>query len=326
MGRLLFILLFTLYVGGCTEDAGPLTTAEYRIVDRIRQIRELRHYAAACWPGFDAPQFDAPLLYYTDSVCYALNPDRCFRKAFAARLVHREKGLKIYKTALPDSLPFHMETQMNFEDSTAYNHRLPFLYCSSPEITRLTVADVTTDSLWLPMVLHEYAHGFQYMQPRFATVVAHALPSIAETELARYHKQYDWLDRSVRAENEELLAALDHTDTASRNACIRRFRSIRADRRERMAQKFGDSIVRDEIFYECMEGMARYIEAQVGFRLGAYSEADTWLFDTDHSGYFFATGYNLIRLLDRLGVDKSELYSNGIRPLDTFLKTTDDKN
>lgn len=323
MRRIVYILLFALSFGACSDKIPVLTDAEQQIVGRIRQIRELRVFTATRWPEFDVPEYDVPLLYYTDTVCYALHPNREFREAFNARLAYRDAEIEIYKATLPDTLPFHMETQLAFGDSTAFNSHTPFLFCSSPEITLRAVPDVTTDSVWLPMVLHEYAHGFQYSQQGFAAAAARALPSIAENELARYHKRYDWFDRAVKAENTELLAALDASDTAVRDACIRNFQTLRTERRARMSQEFGDSIVRDEVFYELMEGMARFIEAQVGFHLGSYSESDDWLYDTDSSGYFFATGYNLVRLLDLLSIDKSRLYTDGIQSLETFLQTTD---
>ena len=323
MSRIVYTLLFVLLSGvGSGQNPEP-PGAERQIVDRLRKIRELRTFAATLWPEFDAPQYDVPLLYYTDSVCYALNPTDEFRKAFGARPFYRDAEIRLYKTVLPDTLPFHMETQVNLGSSTNENDHTPLICCSSPEITQQTIPDVKTDSVWLPMLLHEYAHGFQYRQPEFAAAAWRALPSVGETELARYHKRYDWFGRAVKAENDELLAALTASDTAARMACIRKFETLRTERRACMAREFGDSIVRDEILYEAMEGMARYIEAQVGFRLGSYSEADDWLYDTDRSGYFFATGYNLVRLLDLLGIDKSRLYTGGIRSLETFLQTTD---
>lgn len=309
---------FAALLATCGTPSEGLTPAEGRIVERIREVRELRH--AAAWPGLADADYDTPLLYYTDSVCYAVNPTDRFRTEFGARRVFSDADLEIYKVNLPDSQPFHMETQMNFTDSTAYNARIPLLRCSSPELTVRTVSDVTTDSVWLPMVLHEYAHGFQFRQPGVAATFAREMISVPESTLKDLHLRYDWLGHAVAAENDLLLAAIEAEASAARDSCIRRFRELRTARKQRMAAELGDSVVRAEAIYESMEGMARYVEACAGFRLGSYTEADDWLWRTDRSGYFFATGYNLVRLLDQCGADKSQFFSPELPPLETFLE------
>lgn len=319
MQKHLLSILILIGFAACNTSYSDLTKDEQLIVNRIRQVRELRGEVATYWPQFDAPQYDVPLLYYTDSVCYALNPEQQFRDEFKAQLIYRDTECEIYKTALPDSIPFHMETQITFDDSTRYNSHMPYLYCSSPQITALTITDVTTDSLWLPMVLHEYAHGFQYRQQGVAESFAREMADIPENNLSRLHTRLDWFDRAIKAENGMLLAALDTDIPAVRDSCIRNFQTLRATRKQKMSAELGDSAVRAEEIYELMEGMARYIEAHVGFRLGSYTEADKWLYDTDCSGYFFATGYNLVQLLDKCGVDKSRLFTPEMFPLETFL-------
>lgn len=316
----LYLLFIPLCMIACVSHSAGTTDPEQPIVDRIRTIRELRtQIAADCWPDFDAPKFDVPLLYYTDSVCYAVDPLPEYRDTFAARLIYHRGGIDIYKTALPDTLPFHMETHLNFDDPTVCDGSMPTIACSSPEITQRTVPDVVSDSLWLPMVLHEYAHGFQYRQPGFAQAFAREMTVFDESELSRLHKRVAWFDRAVKAENTTLLAALETTDRTARDSCIRLFRTLRRDRKQRMAAEMGDSTVRAEEIYESMEGMARYVEAHAGMLLGTYSGDEAWMCNTDSSGYFFATGYNLIRLIDRCGADKSQLLTGELLPLEHFL-------
>lgn len=310
-------------LAACGNPSEGLSPAEGRIVERIRQVRELR--SAAAWPGLADADYDTPLLYYTDSVCYAVNPTARFLEEFGAHPVYRDAELEIHKVPLPDAQPFHMETQMNFSDSTAFNARIPVLCCSSPELTVRVVSDVTNDSQWLPMVLHEYAHGFQFRQPGVAAAFAREMISVPEDTLKMLHLRHDWLGRAVKAENDLLLSAIDAEASAARDSCIRRFGELRAARKQRMAAALGDSVVRAEAIYESLEGMARYVEACAGFRLGSYTEADDWLWRTDRSGYFFATGYNLIRLLDRCGADKSQFFTPELPPLERFLQPANDE-
>ncbi len=309
---------------GLVACATPPTLdgAEEVILERLRAVRACRQEIADVWPGFSDPRYDVPMLYYTDSICYGVNLPPMFEDSLGARLVHEEPGLSLYKLPLPDSLPFHMETTLEFLDSTRYNYLRPMIVCSSPEMVVRVVPDVTSDQAWMPMVLHEYAHGYQYAHGAFCRRVAEALPSHPETELERLHKRCAWFDRAIRAENETLLDALATEDTSLWRAYIQRFLTQRAARKARMAAEMGNSAVRDEAFFELMEGMARYIEAEAGFHLGSYTERDTWLYDTDHAGYFFVTGYNLMRLFDRLGVDKQRFYADSIRPLELYLRET----
>lgn len=319
-------LFALLCLAACGDHPAGLNGEERVIADRIRKIRELRAQTAAVWPGFDAPEYDTPLLYFTDSVCYAVNPTPQFRAEFGGRIASRTADIELYKASLPDTLAFHMNTHLNIGDSTAYNGRVPFLFCSSPEITAGFIPDVTSDNVWLPMVLHEYAHGFQFRQPGFAAAFAREITSVSQTELAASYRQCGWLREAVDLENTLLLAAIAAATTVERDSCIRSFLSRRGERKHRMAAERGDSTVRMEEIYELMEGMARYIEADAGFRLGSYTEADDWLFRTDRSSYFYATGYNLVRLLDVCGGDKSGLYAGRILPLEEFLTTTENRN
>lgn len=321
LSLLLALLLTATCITCAASTAAPLLKGdEQTILERLRTIRTLRHDLADVWPGFDASQYDVPLLYYTDSVCYAVNPTEAMCRHFEAHLTHEEPGLMIYRLRRPDTLPFHMETYTEFQDSTCFAYRRPYVSCSSPEITQLTVPDVTTDSTWIPMVLHEYAHGYQYSHPELTAHLTQALPTHPETELARLHLEYEWFNLAIRAENQALLDALTAGTPDVRAEHLDRFFILRAGRKARMAEELGTTAVRDEEFYEYMEGMARYIEAEAGFRLGSYSDRDTWLHDTDHTGYFFATGYNLVRLLKEFGYDLTTLYDGTPQPLEQYLQ------
>lgn len=316
---LLLTLLLPAVCVACAT-APRLEGDERTILERIRALRALRHDIAAVWPGYDAPQYDVPLLYYTDSVCYAVNPTAEMCEHFGGRIAHEENGLRIYRLSLPDTLPFHMETQIEFLDSTCFAYRRPYLCCSSPELTGRMVPDVTSDSTWMPMVLHEYAHGYQYSHPELTAHLAHALPTYPEAEFSRLHLEYEWFNAAIRDENQALLDALAAATPDERTEHIDRFFTLRAGRKARMAAELGAAAVSDEEFYEYMEGMARFFEAEAGFRLGSYTDRDTWLHDTDHSGYFFATGYNLVRLLEQLGYDLPTLYEGTPRPLERDLR------
>lgn len=314
-----FIFLFLIFLLTACGNAGTPPTGEGLIASRIRKIRDLR--VECNWPGFTLPQFDTPLLYYTDSICYAVAPTHRFREIFGIQSTIRDKEIEIFKTALPDSLPFHMETQITFGDST-YQDNSPFLHCSSPEITAQFINGVASDDAWALMALHEYMHGFQYKHAEFAEAFGRHVSDIPQRTFRTLYRGYDWLRLEANAENDALLTALSAKNAFVRDSCIRSFFSIRERRKSRMAEDFGDQMALAETYYETMEGTARYIEAKAGFRLGLYTEKDDWLWNTGSTYYFYATGYNLVRLLDKLGGDKSRLFNEPTLSLAQLLAET----
>lgn len=321
-----FLIFLALGLVACGVQHPTLTEREQTIVERIKQIRELRADATEIWPGFSAPQYDAPLLYFTDSVCYAVNPTRDFQVKYKARLAYHDEEIEIYKTLRPDSQYFHMVTDINFDDSNAYNNHVPFLRCSSPEITRHAVSGITNDSTWLPLVLHEYTHGFQLRHIEFAKGFAQMTSRVSESDLKKLYKTHKWMRKAVGEENETLLKALSAESDSLRDTLVSSFLSLRTARKEKMTKELGDSVVEAEAVYELVEGMARYVEANAGFQLGVYKESADWLYRADRSPYFFATGYNLIRLYDKYKGDKSRLVTTPILPLESyFVKPQNDK-
>ena len=79
-----------------------------------------------------------------------------------------------------------------------------------------------------------------------------------------------------------------------------------------MRRELAPEAVGAERVYETMEGTARYIEVHAcpgGYDL----DANDWLYRTDISQYMYATGFNIVRLLDKLGVDyKTRLFDEGL--------------
>lgn len=308
-----FLLLFVLLSFGCNS---PATEADRLVISRIYDIQEAkRQIAANVWPGFDDAQYEVPLVYYTDSVCYVVNPEARFLEQHKATLIYADMALEIYTTPLLDTIPFHMHGSISLDAAdagSAYNYRQTYLHCSSPEITAHCIPDTDDIAVWRTMVLHEYFHGFQFMHPlwltRFESSGACFVPS---SKLQEYYREYNWYKELVDMENNHLLHALEASDPAATLNNIEEFRQVRAIRRERMQQELPSKTAEIEQVYETMEGTARYIE------YCAYSEesdlaANSWLYRTDQSVYFYATGFNLVRLLGKLGVEyKSRLFSEG---------------
>lgn len=312
--RIFFCLLFGTALHGCQI---PMTAEDRLAVTRIGEVLELKQQIAGLvWPGFDDPQFEVPLIYFTDSLCYAVNPEARFLAQYPATLRYRDGKLKIYTTPPIDSLEFHMQGTISLDPAdvdSAYDYRTAYLLCSSPEITARCIPETDEMAVWRTMVLHEYFHGFQLRHPALlARFEDSGAGFISSKELVGYYMGNGWYKELADRENELLLAALEADDTAETGRNIAAFRQVRAERREKMRRELRPETVGIEQVYETMEGTARYIEFHA--HPGGYDLAtNDWLYRADRSQYMYATGFNIVRLLDKLGVDyKTRLFDEGI--------------
>ncbi|MBD0255806.1 MAG: hypothetical protein ICV83_08815 [Cytophagales bacterium] len=336
----LFLVLLLLPSGGHPNPE------EQVIFDRIAYISGLKRFIdQSVWKGFGDQKFDLPLVYYTDRFCYVANPTNKFIASFKPDLVFEGRELKIYKTKLLDSIPFHMETSTTFGDpSSAYNHKSPFMNCSSFEITQKTIPDVNSTEQWATMVLHEYFHGFQFKHPAHLAYFGENIAVAADT-LHNVYKAHGWFKESVDQENAMLLAALDAdaADETKIQHLIDSFFLFREQRRRQTEQQLNFDVKQIEQSYETMEGTARYAEYSLyGHFAGknpdgnllksdtAYHsyqyfrnhtlEKDKWLYRSEQTRYFYATGFNLVRLFEKLKINyQARLFKEGDLSLEQIL-------
>jgi len=316
------------------------------VVNRIEYIYNLKSLIdKSTWKGFEDKNFDLPLVYYTESVCYVANPTQKFITYFKPNLFFENRELKIYKTNLIDSTPFHMETSMTFGERSAYNHRSPFMNCSSFEITHKTVTGVNTTEQWATMVIHEYFHGFQFKHTAHLAYFEKNIAVSSDT-LKKIYKAHQWFKESVDTENKLLLSALNASNSKQINMLIDSFFVLRDQRRLQTRQQLNFDIAAIEQSYETMEGTARYVEYSLyssfarkkpnnnllksdsSYHSYQYFrdyniEKDQWLYLSGKTNCFYATGFNLVRLLDKLKIKyKTRLFDEGGLSLEQILKQT----
>jgi hypothetical protein len=316
------------------------------IFDRIAYIYNLKNLIDEhTWKGFADKKFDLPLVYYTDSICYVANPTEKFINSFKPTLAFEKKGLKIFRTARVDNVPFHMETSMTFGDGapSAYNHRSPFMNCSSFEITHQTVPDVNSTEQWATMVIHEYFHGYQFKHQAHMTHFEKHIAVSSDT-LKKIYNSNPWFKESVDKENKMLLEALKDVNNKQVRTLIDSFFVLRDKRRVQTKLNLNFDIVPIEQSYETMEGTARYVEHSLygkfakknadesllqrdsAYRSYEYFtnysiDKDPWLYLSDKTDYFYATGFNLVRLMDKFKIEyKTSLFKKGGLSLEEILK------
>jgi hypothetical protein len=307
---------------------------EQVIFDRIEYINDLKRFIDKnVWKGLAAKEFDLPLIYYTDRFSYVANPTQKFIDSFKPDLVFQRGALKIYKTNRLDSIPFHMETMTTFGDnSSAYNHNSPFMNCSSFEVTQKMVHDVHSTEQWTTMVIHEYFHGFQFKHPAHLAYFGKNIAVSADT-LQEIYKSHGWFKASVDQENAMLLAALDAADEKQTQSLVDSFFLFREKRHLQAKRQLAVDIRQIEQAYETMEGTARYVEYSLyrhfarkdpdrdlaksdtayhayGYFRNHTLEKDKWLYLSDKTRYFYATGFNMVRLFDKRKVNyKTRLFN-----------------
>lgn len=338
---------FFLVIGTLLSCVQKRDANEQVVFDRIEYIFHLKRLSNdSIWQGFTENEYTVPLVYYTTSNCYIANPTSEFLQNHNHQLVYSTKELTIYKTPLLDSIPFHMETSMVFDSKTTTDQH-PIMRCSSFEITNTVIPDVNSTEMWATMVLHEYFHGFQFNHSSFNKYVKAENLYLPQDSINQLYFEFSWFKESIDKENLFLLSAIHTSDKADEQKHISEFFECRKARRLRTKNELGIDIQRIEELYETMEGTSRYIEYRlyklfstknphIGLAKSDSSyhsylyfnnyklEQDEWMYLTDKSTYFYATGFNIVRLLDKLNVDyQSQLFKKGELSLE---KLIDEKN
>ncbi len=317
------------------------------VIHRIQYVYYLKSLIDIdIWKDFSDKKYDVPLIYYTDSNNFVINPTMKFINFYKPELVFESNEIKIYKTSLLDSIPFHMSASILFGDTTSdYNYKSPYMKCSSFEITKNIIPDVNSTEEWMTMLIHEYFHGFQYKHQVYLDFFEQEVVHIPADSLKRIYKSNQWFKDYVDKENDFLLTAIASNNAKEVSKCIDTFFQLRDERRLLTIQRLGFDIKTIEETYETMEGTARYVEYSLYGKFAvmeaddnlsksdtsyhSYSkfrnyniENDQWLFQTRKTTYFYATGYNMARLLDKIGIDyKSRLFKERELSLEQILKT-----
>jgi hypothetical protein len=342
MNRLFFIILIFQLISCKDNNYGK----EQKIFDRIEFVYNLKKTVDNdYWKTFNDKEFDLPLLYFTDSNSYVANPTDKFLKTFKSKLVFQKAQLSIFKTEnRVDSLPFHMETGMTLGDPTdEYNYHSPFMKCSSYEEVHKKIPDVLSTEEWFTMIMHEYFHGFQYKHKPYIEYYEKNIVQVQPDSLISIYKNNQWFKNSIDKENQILLQAISENDTIKTRQLIDSFINTRNQRRKLASEKLKFNIETYEKCYETMEGTARYVEYSLynnfstrrpdykllksdssfksfnKFRKYDITQ-DKWLYLTEKTTYFYAIGFNMARLLDKLKVEyKSRLFKEGQLSLEDIL-------
>lgn len=301
------------------------TEEEQNLISQIERILDIKQQLSdKWWPEFNKSELSAPIIFYSDSVCYAVNPQKGFLEEFKCDRI-KSDGFDLYKTARLDSSSFRMDTHVDLYSDTSYSGRTPYVMCSTLSESQKMFSDIPDETEWMPMVIHELVHGCQDSHPNHYIARQSIEYPVYELELASYPSQYPWLSDYLSVENDNLLKAIAACDKDEENEYIIKFLETRKARKEKMKDVFGESIVKLEEEFETAESMARFMEVQSALLLGnqspKYAEDSEFFSQNVRQAYFFVTGYNLIRLFVKKGVDLDSPYKcQEHSPLEAYLE------
>ncbi|HEY0272796.1 MAG TPA: hypothetical protein VGC22_06390 [Chitinophaga sp.] len=288
---------------------------------RIRWFYRLKEQLSGeGWPGFAEQRYDVALAYFTASHTYFTDPGRQIIGRRPLLPADTSARPRIYRGERLDSTAFHMATNYEAQDSSRLWYHYPVMLCSDYETVHAEMPDVQDLQTWATMVMHEYFHGFQF---RHAAFIRYANDSvtISGARLQSYYDDYAWYRKSIEAENTSLLNALASRDEKALRAQVKQFLQTRARRRKQAGDTLGFPLAPQEAFLEKMEGSARYMEYQLyqAFKTHPVAlETDTaykaaamqqfsletvrWMYESSSIRYFYSTGFNMLRLLDKLNI------------------------
>ena len=309
---------------------------------RLQHLLEVKQkISKKVWPDFGKKQIHGPMLYFTRSGQYLVNPNAKSRKKLNSSPMENislPQGLKAdFITSEIDSTNFHMYVSYEGEDKSSVCYQQNVGYFSDLSITKKFVPDVTDTEEWMCMVIHEIFHLYQRSFKELHKIQGQLESEFTRDTLMHFYGNLDWYKESVKNENQLLLNALKSTSKEQSLAILSEYFERKENRWQRIEEEYGLKFGPLENMIEKLEGGGRFIEYQTKLQLKSYPyneelasidpaykkdkfkeysvERDEWMYQL-WGPYFYATGFSLYRLFDKLEID----YQASIYQENTFIK------
>jgi hypothetical protein len=287
------------------------------------------------WKGLDAEAHVRPLLYFTDSNTYVAFTNNVVFKKYDHELLGCGTGLSLLKLPRLDTKPFHMENNMNFKDTASLYYNQPMMLCSDVETLIRIVPDFDKTEDWLQLVMHEYFHSFQFSHKPTINHLSETIRMSSDT-LNKIYLENAWFQQLLEKENMALLNAIRTNAGDSTNLYIDEFFRTRQQRRMKYKTLHKLNLSELETFWETIEGTARYAEYYMAGNFHQMTTETSNQCDSlfrnfkDYASqsnfenepafiqrtkmmqaYYYVTGFNLCRLMDKIGIDyKLDLFDH----------------
>ena len=316
---------------------------------RISFVLDLKKAVAESnWPDFGKKTTEGTLVYFHEDRSEIFFPTP---KVFKALENYEQYSDDYYITKRPDSLPYHMEVMISFdeEDASRYFYKNPVEQYSSVEEIGKHIQSVESTEMWATMVLHEMFHHYQYNNEsyqKYAETEIGSLP-FSIRDLVSIAGEDEAFLAKIQKENDYLMQAISADDLAVRDSLIATYLQERQNRIVKYSTVH-PHLEKVENYYIIQEGSARYMEYKSMLILSdydgkadppvilndslfkSYSEfqeidlndpAFSYLTYAAPSDYHYTIGFNIMRLLDELKVEyKSELLAHPEKGLHQYLQ------
>ncbi|MFH6768810.1 hypothetical protein V8G56_08690 [Gaetbulibacter aquiaggeris] len=316
---------------------------------RIAFVLNLKQKVAEkAWPGFGEKNTEGTLIYFNGN-----NSEVFFPNALVIKTLdeYTQYGENYLLTSRTDSIPYHMENMLSFDESDAsrFFYDSPVEQYSSVEEIGNYIPSVESTEMWSTMVIHEMFHHYQLNNKNYKTYAKSPISGLAlnpNTLISLFKEDQNFLPM-IQSENEYLMQALSEEDTIVRDELISKYLNARESRIQLYSEAYPD-LEQVENFYVIQEGSARYIEYESMLILSDYAnnsnstviandpmfksysefkevnlsdKAFDYLTYASPSTYYYAIGFNMMRLLDELKVEyKSKLLNNPDIGLHNYLE------
>ena len=330
------------------------SSQEVLIANRIEYLNHLRKFAGDLfWKDFSNDSSVGTIVYFTASASYFFHPDPVVMEKTENKfeIVASPTPTKMLRLKNPfDSAVNVMETEFEYEDyaKNKIDYKNPVLFCTSTEDIATYDPKINSTEDWVIIALHQYYHQFQYKHDAVFNYILSLTKQnrILNMDTLQGIFRSNWaFHDTLLLENQNLLNALNSTSMEQEKAYYKEFLRLRDKRRAEYNKKYKFQIGIPEDFWEKMEGTAQYLEAATKMHFADFPvdsvlvETDPmyksnnifqdFSFDTapeyydskDAIYYLGATGFNLVRLLEKNKVDyKDNFFNYASLPLHLQLK------
>ncbi|MBL7472213.1 hypothetical protein [Robertkochia sediminum] len=304
--------------------------------------------AKTSWTGFGAKKTEGTLIYFNGDRSEIFFPNE---KVLQTLDTYETYSADYVMAPRTDDIPYHMENMLSFDeaDSSQFYFDRPVEQYSTVEEIHQFIPSVESTEMWTTMVLHEMFHHYQFNNEKYreyAKTFISALPFNPNDFRTLAKEDEDFLPM-IQKENDYLMKAISEGNATVRDSLISTYLKERKVRIKKYSTEYPD-LEQVEDFYVIQEGSARYMEYKSMLVFSDYAnqvdapiiKGDTmfkgfsefkeidlnapafnYLVYAGATDYHYTIGFNILRLLDALGVEyKSELLEHPEKGLHNYLE------
>ena len=335
----LFLLTLTIVITivSCTSKQPDL------VCERINYVLTTKQKTAAkYWPDFEQKLLYNAMLYYAKNGTYSINAATSLKKKLQIKKSNcSPEGVTIGYSKKIDTTNFYMYVSYDDINEEALEYKIPLAMFSDVALTKKFIPDVKDTEEWMSMVIHEMFHQYQKGFTKFRTAQVERKKMFNRDTLNYFFKNLKWYKKSVQDENKLLLRILKDVKNDSVKTHLKSYLTKKSIRLKKIEEEYGIKLEDLENNLAKSEGTARYIEfcvkkelkhagvntmleeidsLYVKNRFKDYSlKKDGWMYNVWGS-YYYALGFNLTRVLEKLAIDYQKTIFKDNISFDIYLK------